>query len=234
MPAVRTVIFDLYNTLIEDPVTAEREQYRLDSTYSALEKSGYPVRFPDLQEKFMQVSVYGGEYESGKRRSFTPFMQVEYFMRLLKNDNIVLFKKIYDIFTDAAIQVPPRPMKNAARALAYLKDKGLLLGLVSNTTKTPGVTLRFLLREMGLYGYLDDLVFSDEAGVPKPHPAIFRLALDRLSARPEETVFVGDMERIDCGGARSAGMQCVLFRPLADDLYRIAVEITGGFEEEHS
>jgi HAD superfamily hydrolase (TIGR01549 family) len=48
-------------------------------------------------------------------------------------------------------------------------------------------------------------------GYEKPHPAIFEAALRTMQARPEESLYVGDVYSVDYLGARNIGMQAVLF-----------------------
>ena len=51
----------------------------------------------------------------------------------------------------------------------------------------------------------DTVVISGEVGLRKPEPAIYRLASERLGARPEECVFVDDLIH-NVRGAVEAGM----------------------------
>jgi putative hydrolase of the HAD superfamily len=51
---------------------------------------------------------------------------------------------------------------------------------------------------------------SGLVGYEKPHPEIFRVALETLKAKPEESLYVGDMYSVDYVGATGAGMQAVL------------------------
>jgi putative hydrolase of the HAD superfamily len=51
---------------------------------------------------------------------------------------------------------------------------------------------------------------SGLAGFEKPHPEIFRQALRKMNAPPEESLYVGDMYSVDYLGATGAGMQAVL------------------------
>jgi putative hydrolase of the HAD superfamily len=46
----------------------------------------------------------------------------------------------------------------------------------------------------------------------KPHPAIYRQALEELGVAPSEAVMVGDDLRADIGGALAAGMRAVWVR----------------------
>ena len=102
--------------------------------------------------------------------------------------------------------------------LEALRDRGLGLGLVSNALDPPRLLHEDLAR-LGVAERLDTAVFSSEVGFRKPHPAIFRAALERLGVDPEATVFVGDSLHHDVAGAAELGMttiQAVWFR--ADDL----------------
>ena len=59
----------------------------------------------------------------------------------------------------------------------------------------------------------DLVVISEEEGVEKPDPRIFRNALERTGSRAEESLYVGDIYHIDVIGARAAGMDVVLLDP---------------------
>ena len=63
------------------------------------------------------------------------------------------------------------------------------------------------------------IVTSAEAGAPKPAPAVFELALDRLGVDAAQAVHVGDGAS-DEEGAHAAGMQFEQ-APLADAAQRI-------------
>jgi putative hydrolase of the HAD superfamily len=53
------------------------------------------------------------------------------------------------------------------------------------------------------------LIVSEEAGVWKPDPAIFQLALDAAGVAPHEAIYVGDSPHHDVPGARAAGLTAV-------------------------
>jgi putative hydrolase of the HAD superfamily len=106
---------------------------------------------------------------------------------------------------------------DALPVLRTLRQRGLMLGLISNTHRS--------LDAFQSHFELDELiaaaVSSCEHGYNKPHPSIFRTALKLLSVAPEEAVMVGDSYRHDIEGARTVGMRGVLLRrsgrgPIAD------------------
>lgn len=83
------------------------------------------------------------------------------------------------------------------------------LGVVSNSNGT----VADVLARMGLAGHFETIVDSHVVGVEKPDPRIFEIALDRMKARPEEAVYVGDIYHVDVVGARRAGIRGILLDP---------------------
>lgn len=71
-------------------------------------------------------------------------------------------------------------------------------------------TIEEQLVRVGLAPLFDTVVDSAVVGVEKPHPEIFRIALDRAGIEPSEALFVGDIYPTDVGGARLAGLAGVL------------------------
>lgn len=67
------------------------------------------------------------------------------------------------------------------------------------------------LRHCRLDRYVDVLVVSEEAGVSKPAPGIFAIALERARVQACEAVMVGDSWTNDVEGARAAGIRAVWF-----------------------
>ncbi|TET21616.1 MAG: HAD family hydrolase, partial [Candidatus Stahlbacteria bacterium] len=63
----------------------------------------------------------------------------------------------------------------------------------------------------GLSPFFDHLLYTDEIGPRKPNPAAFKILLDRLGTKPEETVHVGDRIDLDVLGARRSGIRSVLY-----------------------
>jgi putative hydrolase of the HAD superfamily len=68
------------------------------------------------------------------------------------------------------------------------------------------------MRAVGIDGYFDPIVVSGDHGFRKPDERLFRLALARLKARPEECLYVGNDMHRDVYGAGRLGMKTVFFR----------------------
>ena len=88
--------------------------------------------------------------------------------------------------------------------LDALRGHGLSIGLVSNT----GRDLPRFVEHHGLV--VDAAVGSGAYGKTKPHPTIFRYALEQLGVAAEEAVMVGDSPDDDIEGARAVGMRAFL------------------------
>ncbi len=104
----------------------------------------------------------------------------------------------------------PSPLRPGALAmLAELQGWGLRMGAISNTVQ-PARFMQPALVRRGLAPFFDVLMLSSEAGVAKPHPAIFRAALDALGVAPAGAVYVGDRLLPDVAGPQAIGMRAVL------------------------
>jgi putative hydrolase of the HAD superfamily len=110
----------------------------------------------------------------------------------------------------SAVSAIVTPVEGDPQAvLARLTDQGRGLGLVSNTFWAPALHDADLAR-FGLLNYLPVRVYSSVFGMVKPHPTIYREALDRLDVAPAEAVFVGDKLTVDVAGPQKIGMRAIL------------------------
>jgi FMN hydrolase / 5-amino-6-(5-phospho-D-ribitylamino)uracil phosphatase len=80
------------------------------------------------------------------------------------------------------------------------------IGIVTNG---PTEVQRAKLELLGVDRLVDFVLVSEEFGVAKPDPAIFREALRFAEVGPEEAIFVGDSVEFDMAGARAAGIPTV-------------------------
>ena len=119
------------------------------------------------------------------------------------------FAQAVDAYATPALEYPPAPMPGAADALRALAARGIRLGIVSNTGRTPGVVLRRILERHDMLRYFDAvaIAYSDEVGFRKPDPRILRHSLDALGVAPARALHVGDNPDADVQGARSLGMR---------------------------
>jgi putative hydrolase of the HAD superfamily len=93
--------------------------------------------------------------------------------------------------------------------LSVLRDAELKLGVVVNTI-WPGDVIDHQLEALGLLEFFPVRVYSTEHAARKPHPNLFRAALEEMHLAPAEAMYVGDEPSVDVLGARRAGMRCIL------------------------
>lgn len=84
--------------------------------------------------------------------------------------------------------------------------RGVRIGMVTNGAAT---VQRDKLAALGIADRFDPLVISSEAGVKKPDPAIFEIALAAAAVPAADAWFVGDNLWHDVPGAVAAGVHAV-------------------------
>jgi HAD superfamily hydrolase (TIGR01509 family) len=102
------------------------------------------------------------------------------------------------------------PIEGAFETVRSLRSRGLEVAVVSNWD----IGLAEQLERLGAGSLFATIVTTAEAGAPKPEPAVFRLALERLGVDAARALHVGD-EKGDEEGALAAGMHFAV-APLAN------------------
>jgi putative hydrolase of the HAD superfamily len=107
--------------------------------------------------------------------------------------------------------------------LAYLRGRGIKVGVLSNTL-WPRSWHEDVFRRDGVLDLIDGAVYSSEIDWTKPHPEAFRAAMAAIGVPdPAGCVFVGDRPRDDVHGAQRAGMRAVLIPNSAVPAFPAAV-----------
>jgi putative hydrolase of the HAD superfamily len=98
---------------------------------------------------------------------------------------------------------------DAREVLTALRDRGLRIGLLSNTL-WPEEFHESLLEEAGLKDLIDARLYTSHMEYTKPHAEAFRAALRALGITdPGRAVFVGDRPYDDISGAQRAGLRTI-------------------------
>lgn len=113
------------------------------------------------------------------------------------------FDELYALFATAE---PWLIYGDVVPTLEALRSRGIGMAVVSNWDRR----LNVLAERLGLSRYFAFVLTSAEAGVRKPHPAIFNTALERLGLRPQDAIHVGDSLGDDYHGAVGTGMSGLL------------------------
>ena len=118
---------------------------------------------------------------------------------------------------------------DALPVLARLRESGLKIGLVSNTSRDLDAFVRHFALEV------DAWISSGVHGKVKPSPTIFKACLELLELRPEEAAMIGDSPADDVDGARALGMRAFLVDregrfPDAPDVLRTLYDLPSALE----
>jgi putative hydrolase of the HAD superfamily len=88
--------------------------------------------------------------------------------------------------------------------LALLRERGVKIGLVSNTSRDLDVFVRHHRLDV------DAWISSGKHGKVKPSPTIFNAALEQLGVEPAAAVMIGDSPEDDVAGAEALGIRALL------------------------
>lgn len=97
--------------------------------------------------------------------------------------------------------------------LSQLKEAGFRLGVVSNRERP----YEHELKDIGIDSFFEFSLAAGEVQSYKPARGIFDAALKRMDIPASEAMYVGDNYFADVVGARTAGLQPVLYDP--DGIY---------------
>ena len=110
------------------------------------------------------------------------------------------------------------PVPGAADAVRWCKDQGLRVVLVTNTLSRGDAEVLRDWERAGLADAIDAVVSSHDAGWEKPHPLIYRRALDLAGAEAGEAFMVGDDPACDVRGAQALGLRAIWRRTAHHEL----------------
>ena len=202
---IRAVLFDLGNTLVKTWIPEVTYQKVLVSLGINRSVEEIKKALSKTEEEFK---------ESNYRSMYGKANYIEYWEKwdstVLKNLKIFdecFAKEILKRWFDYADCVTYTDTKET---LARLKQMGLKLGLIS-TAYEEDITAIFERANLDK-GFFDIIVGANTIKKEKPHPDVFKYALKKLKAKPEETLFVGYHVDNDYKGARAVGIYALLIQ----------------------
>jgi pyrophosphatase PpaX len=126
-------------------------------------------------------------------------------------EQIAAMVETYRTYNMAHHDALVRPYDGIVGVVEDLKARGSLVGLVTSKQRTGAERG---LAVTGLAPSFDVIVGADEVVHPKPHPEPVLVALERLGARAESAVFIGDSRHdLVCGRAAQVATGAALWGP---------------------
>jgi putative hydrolase of the HAD superfamily len=198
---IKTVLFDLGNVVL--PFDVMRLAKRL---------TNYTHLSADEIVAFLWNDHIADNFETGKMSPSHYFEHVSLlcqFRGLTFAEFVPIFNEIFD--EDFGV----------AELIASLK-KNYKLGLISNTN---AIHVAHILENYPVLTHFERHWWSNEAGVRKPNPKIYHMALSYFSVDPEEAVFIDDLHT-NIQSARQLGINAIHYKglePLKAELKKLGV-----------
>ena len=192
-------LFDLYGTLAD--IKTDEGKESLWSGFAELlgESNGEKVR-----KEYLEICQ---EYSDAREHNFVEFNLLLVFEKMLESRgmnkaNASALARKFRVLSREKLRLFPC----VSEILCGLKDRGSGVYLVSNAQ---ACFTRDELCEIGISTLFDGILISSDAGVKKPHKAIFERAFELFNLCADECVYVGNDMNDDVLGANGAGLKTV-------------------------
>jgi putative hydrolase of the HAD superfamily len=202
---VKAIIFDLGNVLID-----------FDHTIAAKRISGFSDRSPQEIFELFFDSELTGLFEEGKISPSEFFLKVKEMLSLKLN---------YDEFLPIWNEIFFLTEKNqAVYNLARTLRERYKIAVLSNINI---LHFDYLKKNFPVFDAFHNVITSFEAGLRKPDPSIYKIALGTLEASPEQTFYTDDRAELT-RSAQELGIKSFVFtgvEQLKEDLRSAGVNI---------
>jgi putative hydrolase of the HAD superfamily len=208
IPHYRHLFFDLDRTLWDFDAAAEVAFERIYDKYH-LQDLGIPSAhefhevYHPLNEKLWEC--YRADQITKEELNRTRFLKPLEHYDIHDVELADHLSEDYVYWSPRIVRLVPGTME----LLEYLKPK-YHLHLITNGFEEVQHTK---LSGSGMEPFFETLTVSEEVGVKKPNPEIFRYALKKAGATAEESLMIGDEMAVDIDGARAAGMDQIFYNP---------------------
>ena len=171
----------------------------LEQSFSAIFPTSSPLAFPDVEP----AQIPELEYCWWRSLTGAVFNNLGYLERF--PDFEAFFGELYRHFATAE---PWVLYGDVIPTLRLWQIQGIELGIISNFDSR----IYQVLAELGLEYFFRSITISSQAGVAKPAPEIFQIALQKHDCSPAQAWHIGDSKKEDYQGAKSLGIEAFLIK----------------------
>lgn len=200
---IRVCVFDAYGTLFDVNSAAEQVQDMLGDQWRPLAEMW---RTKQLQYTWLR-SLTGRH---------TDFWEVtgdalDFSLACLNVTDAHVRNRLMDLYLQL------RPYPEVLDTLATLKARGLQCAILSNGSAR---MLSSAVDNAGIGTLMDAVLSADDAGIFKPHPSVYQLAVDKFNVLPSEVCFVSS-NGWDAFSAKAFGFNVIWCNRFAQPAERI-------------
>ncbi len=202
------VLLDLDDTLIDTAANTRATveevyvDYRLDKYFSSFSEfyAFYYSNVSKLWDSYNKGGITKDEIQKerfavslrhldGATEDWIQTINEDYIQRIMQKDSLV---------------------EGAMALLDYLKSKYRIHILSNGFTEMQYQKMK----SAGIsQDYFENVILSDVVGVNKPHPDIFKYALNKVGTTPDRVIMIGDNLQTDIIGAYNSGIDQIWFNP---------------------
>lgn len=200
---IKLIAFDLDDTLFNATLLVEKARI---AGIEMMREFGFPLTveqaLPILQEV---VNEFGSNSEN----------HYDFFLEKLKhhpdyrihnlNENMLVAAGIMGYHREKVKHF--KLFKDVRSNIEKLRSKGYMTAIISDGV--PKKQYEKILR-LKIEKLFDAIIISDEVGIRKPNPLLFRYCLDRCNVQPNEAIYIGDRLDRDIEPVLRLGMYGIL------------------------
>ena len=196
---IEGILLDIDNTLYP---YRDVNQHAINEVYNYLQTGfGFDRYILEVEFQKARNQIHVTLCNTGSSHNRLLYFQL--LCERLEIDVVEYSLKLYEIYWDSYLQ----KMELYDGASEFIREFATRICFV--TDLTAHIQHR-KLRKLGLSNLGCSLVTSEEAGVEKPHPYIFKVALDKLKVDPSKACMIGDSFKKDIEGAILSGILPIL------------------------
>ena len=206
------IIFDYGHTLLYEPNHSTSAGNAAIYPYITKNPNNIPLDEFDrtCTEVFAQIRESRGRlevHEFAVLKTFYELMGIELSVSLQEAERI-----IWEAISIGAA------MPQVKEMLAFLREQGIRTGVISNICFSGNAMKQRLERILPEHKF-EFVLTSSEYAFRKPHPAMFRIALQKAGLSADKVWYCGDDFEADVIGAHGVGMFPVLYECRDVELY---------------
>lgn len=199
------LIFDLYGTLVDIHTEESALVWEKTAIYFGFYGAHYTGQ--ELEREFhaalsRREAKAGQSYECFPDIPFELVMEELFRAKDITDDVKALSRNAAQLFRISSIDYI-RLYPEVLEALAYLREKGYRLWLLSNAQR---IFTAYEMRHLGLGDQLDGIYISSDYGCRKPDVRFFNALIEEQKLEPERCLMIGNDRHTDIAGAKAAGL----------------------------